>query len=110
MSLLLRAVLHDVGAGVLYVLLPALLGLTARPSTDTEGLTAGFVVIGLLHPGLAGMRHWVDRSQFRPKDSRVGGGWFGWIPIVVVARKLIGPGFQARRSSCTKARRTAWRP
>lgn len=95
LSLFRRAVLLDVAAGVAYVLLLALLGLTARPSTETEGLTAGFVIIGLLYPGLAGMRYWVYRSQFRPKDSRFSGGWFGWIPIVVVARKLIGPRFQA---------------
>lgn len=95
LSLFRRAVLLDVAAGVAYVLLLALLGLTARPSTETEGLTAGFVIIGLLYPGLAGMRYWVYRSQFRPKDSRFSGGWFCWIPIVVVARKLIGPRFQA---------------
>lgn len=95
LSLFRRAVLLDVTAGIAYVLLLALLGLAARPSTETEGLTAGFVILGLLYPGLAGMRYWVYRSQFRPKDTRFSGGWFGWIPIVVVARKLIGPRFQA---------------
>jgi UDP-N-acetylmuramyl pentapeptide phosphotransferase/UDP-N-acetylglucosamine-1-phosphate transferase len=43
-----RAVLLDVAAGIAYVLLLALLGLTARPSTETEGLTAGFVAQGVV--------------------------------------------------------------
>jgi len=43
-----RAVLLDVAAGIAYVLLLALLGLTARPSTETEGLTAGFVALGVV--------------------------------------------------------------
>lgn len=95
LALFRRAVLLDVAAGLAYVVLLALLGLTAKPGDGTEGLTSGLVVIGLVYPGLAGMRYLVYRRQFRPTDSRFGGGWFGWIPVLKLARVLIGPRLQA---------------
>lgn len=95
LGLFRRAVLLDVAAGLAYVLLLALLGASARPSDDTDGLTAALVVVGLLYPALAGVRYGIYRDQFRPRGAGLAARWLGWVPVVRLARALIGPRFQA---------------
>ncbi len=95
LGLFRRAVLLDVVAGVAYVFILALLGLTTQDTAGRSDMTLGFIIIGLLYPALAGLRYAVYRRQFRPQDGRFRGAWLGRIPLLGWLPELISPRFQA---------------
>ena len=95
LGLFRHAVLLDVVAGVVYVLILALLGMTTRDTAGRSDMTLGFIILGLLYPALAGLRYWVYRRQFRPKDGRFRRSWLGRIPLLAWLRELISPRLQA---------------